>query len=132
VGVYSNVELIRKACEIIDKRLQELDMLIHSDDLEIKNSLNTMANCFDIKLENEDYTIGKLLEYILYEKFFEGTKIATFVGFKKYHPHDTESIIRIAFKNPIDISSIKGYLQESIQDSRNIYAKIKKEFLKVE
>jgi len=132
VGVYNNVELVNKACEIIDKRLQELDMLIHIDDLEIKNSLNTMANCFDIVLENEDYTIGKIVEYILYEKFFEGTKIMSFVGFKKYHPHDTESIIRVAFKNPVDISSIKGYLQESIQDARNIYAKIKKEFLKVD
>jgi DNA-directed RNA polymerase alpha subunit len=132
VGVYNNVELVNKGCEIIDKRLQELDMLIHSDDLEIKNSLNTMSNCFDIKLQNEDYTIGKIIEYILYEKFFEGTKIVSYVGFKKYHPHDSESIIRIAFKQPIDISSIKGYLQESIQDARNIYAKIKKEFLKVD
>jgi DNA-directed RNA polymerase subunit L len=89
-----------------------------------------MANCYDIKLENEDYTIGKLLEYILYEKYFEGTKIASFVGFKKFHPHDVESTIRIAFKQPIDVSSIKGYLQESIIDARNIYAKIAKDFVK--
>jgi hypothetical protein len=32
----------------------------------------------------------------------------------------------------MDVSSIKGYLQECIQDAKNIYAKIKKEFLKVE
>ena len=131
IGVFSNVELMNKACEIIDKRLQDIEMSINTDEIEIKSSLNTMSNCFDIKLQNEDYTIGKLLEFILYEKFFEGTKIATFVGFKKYHPHDIESIIRVAFKQPVDISSIKGYLHESIQDARNIYAKIKKEFLKV-
>lgn len=131
IGVFSNVELMNKACEIIDKRLQDIEMSINTDEIEIKSSLNTMTNCFDIKLQNEDYTIGKLLEFILYEKFFEGTKIATFVGFKKYHPHDIESIIRVAFKQPVDISSIKGYLHESIQDARNIYAKIKKEFLKV-
>ena len=68
----------------------------------------------------------------MYEKFFEGTKIASFVGFQKFHPHDVESIIRIAFKQPVDISSIKGYLLEIIQDAKNIYAKIKKEFLKVD
>jgi DNA-directed RNA polymerase subunit L len=73
-----------------------------------------------------------VLEFILYEKFFEGTKIVSFVGFKKFHPHDVESIIRIAFKQPVDISSIKGYLLESIQDAKNIYSKIKKDFLKVE
>ena len=132
IGVYSNVELVNKACKIIDKRLHELEMLLNSDEVDIKNSLSTMANCYDIKLENEDYTIGKLLEFILHEKYFEGTKIVSFVGFKKYHPHDDESIIRIAFKQPIDVSSIKGYLQESIQDARNIYAKIAKEFLKVD
>jgi len=132
IGVYTNVEIMNKACEIIDKRLQELEMLINTDEIEIKNSLNTMSNCFDIKLENEDYTIGKLLEFILYEKFFEGTKILSFVGFKKFHPHDMESIIRVAFKQPVDVSSIKGYLQESIQDARNIYAKIRKEFLNVD
>ncbi|NBV13683.1 MAG: hypothetical protein EBS07_06410 [Sphingobacteriia bacterium] len=31
------------------------------DELEIKNSDNTMANCFDVILENEDYTIGKVV-----------------------------------------------------------------------
>jgi len=132
VGVFTNLEIVNKACDIIIKRLNALDMLIHSDDLEIKTSLNTMSNCFDIKMENEDYTIGKVIEFILYDKFFEGTKIATFVGFKKYHPHDSESIIRIAFKDPVDISSIKGYLQECIQNALGVYAKIKKEFLKME
>jgi len=132
IGVYTNTELVNKACEIIDKRLHELEILINTDEIEIKNSLNTMSNCFDVKLQNEDYTIGKVLEFILYEKFFEGTKIVSFVGFKKFHPHDVESIIRIAFKQPVDISSIKGYLLESIQDAKNIYSKIKKDFLKVE
>jgi DNA-directed RNA polymerase subunit L len=131
VGVYTNLDLVNKACDIIIKRFTDLDTLIDTDELEIKNSLNTMANCFDIKMENEDYTIGKVVEYILYEKFFEGTKSVTFVGFKKFHPHDSESIIRIAFKEPVDISSIKGYLKECIQDALGVYAKIKKEFLKI-
>lgn len=128
IGVYNNIELVNKACDIIIKRFTDLDTLIDTDSIEIKNSLNTMSNCFDIKMENEDYTIGKVLEYILYEKFFEGTKIVTFVGFKKFHPHDIESIIRIAFKEPIDISSIKGYLKECIVDIINVYSKIKTTF----
>jgi DNA-directed RNA polymerase alpha subunit len=128
IGVYSNNEIVNKACSVINKRLDDLELLINSDDLEIKSS-NTMTNCYDITLQNEDYTIGKTIEYILYEKYFEGTKILSFVGFKKFHPHDTESIIRVAFNNPIDISSIKGYLLESILDAKNIFDKIKKEFL---
>ena len=65
IGVYSNVELMNKACEIIDKRLQELEMLINTDEIEIKNSLNTMSNCFDIKLENENYTIEIIRIYFI-------------------------------------------------------------------
>lgn len=130
IGVYNNNELIIKACKLIEKRLIDLDTLIDTDEIEIKNSLNTMTNCYDIKLENEDYTIGKLIEYILYEKFFEGTKIVSYVGFKKFHPHDIESIVRIAFKQPVDISSIKGYLKECIHDAKNVFGKIKLEFVK--
>jgi DNA-directed RNA polymerase subunit L len=130
IGVYNNNELIIKACELIEKRLIDLDTFIDTDEIEIKNSLNTMTNCYDIKLENEDYTIGKLIEYILYEKFFEGTKIVSYVGFKKFHPHDIESIVRIAFKQPVDISSIKGYLKECIHDAKNVFGKIKLEFVK--
>jgi DNA-directed RNA polymerase subunit L len=130
VGVFNNNELLVKACEIIEKRFADLDNLIDTDEIEIKTSLNTLTNCYDITLYNEDYTIGKVLEFILYEKFFEGTKIVSFVGFKKYHPHDDESIIRIAFKQPVDVSSIKGYLKECIHDALTVFSKIKKDFVK--
>ena len=84
-----------------------------------------MENSFDIILENEDYTIGKTLEFIIYNKFFERTKILSFCGFKKYHPHDSESIIRIAYKDTVDISTVKGHLKEIIQDAKEIFVKMK-------
>jgi DNA-directed RNA polymerase subunit L len=89
-----------------------------------------MSNCFDIILENEDYTIGKIIEYMLYTKFYE-TKILKFCGFKKMHPHDSDSIIRIAYADAIDKSTIKGNLKECIETAKNVYLKIKKEFLKL-
>ena len=46
------------------------------------------------------------------------------------HPHDTESIIRVAYLNAIDKSTIKGHLKECIEDSKQVFMKIKKEFLK--
>ena len=88
-----------------------------------------MSNSFDIILENEDYTIGKVLEYFLYTKFYE-TKTLTFCGFKKMHPHDSYSIIRVAYKDAVDKSSIKGNLKECIEESKQVFEKIKKEFLR--
>ena len=128
VGVYTNEELLNAACKIIIQRLTELDTIIEKDELEINNSDNTLANCFDIILENEDYTIGKIIEYCLYTKFYN-TNSLTFCGFKKLHPHDTFSIIRVAYTDPVEKSTIKGNLKECISDLLDVYMKMKKEFL---
>lgn len=128
IGVYTNYELVDKSCEILIQKLQYTDDLIEKDELEIKNAENTMHNCFDIILENEDYTIGKVLEYLLYTKYYE-TKMLTFCGFKKLHPHDNYSIIRVAYLNPVEKSTIKGHLKDCINDANNIFGKIKKDII---
>ena len=130
IGIYENVELVHKACEILIEQFQYQDTLIEKDELKIEKSQNTMSNSFDIILENEDYTIGKVLEYFLYTKFYE-TKLLTFCGFKKMHPHDSYSIIRVAYKDAIDISTIKGHLKECIDESIQVFSRVKKEFLKL-
>jgi len=130
IGIYDNIELLNKACEILVDNLEFLDSLIEKDELKIEKSQNTMANSYDIILENEDYTIGKVLEYFLYTRFYE-TKTLTFCGFKKMHPHDSQSIIRVAYKDVIDKSTIKGNLKECIEESKQVFTKIRKEFLKL-
>ena len=127
VGIYENVELVHKGCEILIDKFQYQDSLIEKDELVIEKSQNTMSNSYDIILENEDYTIGKVLEYLMYTKFYE-TKMLTFCGFKKMHPHDSQSIIRVAYKDPIDISTIKGNLKECIDDAIQVFTKVKREF----
>ena len=108
----------------------DLNNLIEKDELKIVKSQNTMSNCFDIVLENEDYTIGKVLEYFLYTKYYE-TNMLTFCGFKKMHPHDTYSIIRVAYSEAVELTTVKGHLQECIADSINIFKRIRKEFLRL-
>jgi len=130
VGIYDNVELIHKACEILIDKFHFQDTLLEKDELVIEKSQNTMSNSYDIILENEDYTIGKVIEYFMYTKFYE-TKFLTFCGFKKMHPHDSQSIIRVAYKDAIDITTIKGNLKECINDAIQVFSKVKKEFLKL-
>ena len=130
IGIYDNVELLHKACEILIDKFQYQDTLLEKDELEIKKAENTMSNSFDIILENEDYTIGKVIEYFMYTKFYE-TQILTFCGFKKMHPHDSYSIIRVAYKDAVDKSTIKGHLKECIDDSIQVFSRVKKEFLKL-
>jgi DNA-directed RNA polymerase subunit L/DNA-directed RNA polymerase alpha subunit len=130
VGIFDNIELVKKACEILVDKLQYQDSLIEKDELAIEKSQNTMANSYDIILENEDYTIGKVLEYFMYTKFYE-PKILTFCGFKKMHPHDSQSIIRVAYREPVDISTIKGNLKECIDDASQVFAKVRKDFARM-
>ena len=128
VGVFDNVDILLNACKIIDKKLELLDIAIGNDELKINSSLNTMENCFDIILENEDYTIGKVIEFMLYDKFFGNT--LTFCGFKKMHPHDSDSIIRVAYKEPVDKSIIKKHLEECIYQAADLYNEIISTFKK--
>jgi DNA-directed RNA polymerase subunit L len=125
IGIYTNQELVHKACDIIIGKLHYISAQADTDELGIVPSINTMDNSFDITLVDEDYTIGKILEYMLYSKFYEDAQVLTFCGFKKMHPHDSDSIIRLAYKDPIDKGTIKQNLKECIETLIGVYAKIK-------
>ena len=131
IGIYSNFELLNKACDILLDQFNELNILIETNEITIQKSQNTMSNSFDIILKNEDYTIGKALEYLLYAKFYEGIKSLTYCGYKKMHPHDNDSIIRLAYKENIDVSFIKQNLLECVSDAIQIYKRVKKEIIKI-
>jgi DNA-directed RNA polymerase subunit L len=131
IGIYTNNELLEKACEIIINKIKKLDELLETDELEIKPAQNTMSNCYDVILEQDDYTIGKSVEFMLYNKFYEGLKTMTFCGYKKMHPHDEQSIIRIAYLDPVDANMIKQNLKECLLELFKTYEKIRKEFLKL-
>ena len=94
----------------------------------IKLSETNMDFSYDIVLENEDYTIGKVLEYILYEKFFIEQKLLTFCGFKKVHPHDTDSIIRVAYAQTTDKNLVAQNLREVCIVAAEVFTKLHKMF----
>jgi DNA-directed RNA polymerase subunit L len=130
IGVYTNAELLIEACQIMMNKLHDMDKLIETDELEIKNAESTLQNSFDIILEGEDYTLGKVIEYFLLTKFWE-THMLTFCGFKMLHPHDTYSLIRVAYTQPVEISTVKGHLKECITNSIEVFYKISKSLYKL-
>jgi DNA-directed RNA polymerase alpha subunit len=131
VGVYTNYEIFNKACDIIVNKLIDLDTIIETDELKIERSLNTMDHSYDVILENEDYTIGKTIEFMLYTKFFENMKTLSFCGFKKMHPHDADSIIRVAYHEPTDKLVVKQNMKECTLEAIQLFKRINKEFLKI-
>ena len=118
VGIYENEQIIIKASQILLQKLEVLKKSLTQDEVEIKPSENTMENCYDITLENEDYTIGNILNYELYAIFYRDLKLLDYVGFKKLHPHDLNSLLRIALTDKTkSVSTVKTMLIKVIEES---------------
>ena len=130
IGVYTNEELLRKACEILQIRLGHFKSEINDNFEYIPNTTN-VENSFDIKLENYDYTIGKVIEFLLNELYFKNQKILAYVGFIKKHPHDSFSIIRIVFKESdnSNVDNIKILLSTCVEEGINIYDNLRNNFI---
>lgn len=100
VGIYENADIIVKSCQILMDKFVELKRILDKDELEIKPSDTTIETSYDVVLENEDYTIGNILNFEIYDIYYKDMKQLSYVGFKKMHPHDTHSTLRIAFIEP--------------------------------
>ena len=96
----------------------------------IKKSISTTSNCFDVTLPLEDYTIGKIIEFIIYNDFYKNGPELSYIGFCKKHPHETDSIIRLAFNDDesANTDSVKSILNHAITQSKNIIANIDESF----
>ena len=132
IGVYDTRELCKMASSILVHHFEKLAAEIETRDDLIHNSETTMENCFDFTLEHGDYTIGKVLEYFLYEKGFVakgGKPRLQFCGFKKIHPHDEHSIIRVSYlEKEAEKSWFKNDLKESCFDAIAIFKAIRAKF----
>jgi DNA-directed RNA polymerase subunit L len=124
VGQYENKELIKKGCDILINKLKQMILALESDIVPISISETSVQNSYDVVLENEDYTIGKILEYILYETFYLKQELFSFCGFKKIHPHDTDSIVRVAYKSPTDKQMLRQHLKQACLLGIGVFDKI--------
>ena len=118
VGIYENEQIIIKASQILLQKFEVFKKSLMQDEVEIKPSENTMENCYDITLENEDYTIGNILNYELYTIFYTDVKLLDYVGFKKLHPHDLNSLLRVALTDKTkSVSTVKTMLVKVIDEA---------------
>lgn len=118
VGIYSNEKIIIESCKILIRKLEELRHSIETDEVEIKKSDNILENCYDITLVNEDYTIGNMLNNELYKIFYTDLEQINYVGFKKLHPHDADSLLRISLVDATKgVSTIKVMLIAVIDEA---------------
>ena len=126
VGVYDNAAIVRMACAGLGARCREVARRIEEQEMRIAASATEMANCFDLQLDGEDYTIGKVLEAVLYESLFVSTQTLSFCGFKKFHPHDLYSISRLAFEAPTSAEAVGAHVAAAAAAAAGVFDAIGK------
>lgn len=128
IGVFTNAYLVKKACEIMTQKLTTFMESIrtnYQDLIASMSDLNTIPNCYEIILENEDYTLGKALEYQLYSLYYENEKKLCYCGFRKPHPHINISLIRIGFHDKLENKEpIVSMIDEAVTKCKNVYEAI--------
>tara|TARA_B100001758_G_scaffold171495_2_gene148404 strand:+ start:8757 stop:9878 length:1122 start_codon:yes stop_codon:yes gene_type:complete len=100
IGIYENEVLLQLACKIM---VEKLLLMRDLSNITIKESNTTIPNCKDMLL-SVDYSVGKILEHFIYQKYYEESKQLQYVSFFKEHPHNLDSILRIAFKPGTDVT----------------------------
>lgn len=137
VGVYTNAQLVTKACDIMIKKCEKLLADIeHTTTTSTKGSIiehahetTTMKNSFRINLIGEDYTLGKVIEYMIFSNYYNiSGGIVSFCGFKKPHPHALDSFIIVSFKDDIELSIVQEHVSKVILESISIYKSLFESF----
>jgi len=126
VGPLTNMTIVNRSAQLMIDKLNRLQETLQSESGIIMVSETTIPNSFDITLKNEDYTLGKVIEFILYAKHFGD--MLTYCGFRKPHPHINESFIRLGFKNPTDKVTVATTIINATADALRIYEIIAKTF----
>ena len=128
LGVFTNKKLMQMAAGIMNTKLSNLSAQITDGTFPITASRGTVQNSFDLTLVNESYTVGKVLEYILYQQHYITDGTLTYIGFIKKHPHDDNSLIRMSFKEAVEETTALQYLSGAIQKAQEIFTSIRDQF----
>jgi DNA-directed RNA polymerase subunit L len=98
--VYPNKIVVQLACSVLISKCQKyiINQENNKDVVRIQLSPVLMENSYDIILINETDTMGNILSHLLYQYLCKDTDYLNYCGFCRFHPHDVDSTIRIAFK----------------------------------
>ena len=134
LGIHENEYIVIMACQYIKNRLIELSKFLTKeggltepsfvkDKYGLFEETTSSTPMYYLRIENDDYTIGKLIEKYLYYMF---GKDIYYVSFKKEHPHDTHCLIHFAYKNKVDVGKIIQDITTVVDEIIRIYDKIEK------
>ena len=106
LGMYRDREIVKHACAILENKFSDAPakfragnkyIIQHALSQAYQVSDDSNDQTFIIHMGDEDYTMGKVIEYILYEYYyFVDEPEIRFCAFKKMHPHDAYGVLQVS------------------------------------
>jgi DNA-directed RNA polymerase subunit L len=130
VGVFTNSDIVQKAAQIMINKCTKFIRDIESGENHIIPTVSTIQNGFDIELKGEDYTLGKVLEFFLHDKHYAEDQTVTYCAFRKIHPHNPDSMIRVGFAETVGVDEgiVAEYITTCARDAIAVYEHIRDQF----
>lgn len=130
VGVFSNADIVSKAAQIMINKCTKFIRDIESGENHIIPTVSTIQNGFDIELKGEDYTLGKVLEFFLHDKHYADDQTVTYCAFRKIHPHNPDSMIRVGFADTVGVDEgiVAEYITTCARDAISVFEHIRDQF----
>jgi DNA-directed RNA polymerase subunit L len=130
VGVFTNAEIVHKAAQIMINKCTKFIKDIESGENHIIPTVSTIQNGFDIELKGEDYTLGKVLEFFLHDKHYAEDQTVTYCAFRKIHPHNPDSMIRVGFAETVGVDEgiVAEYITTCARDAIAVFEHIRDQF----
>ena len=130
VGVFANADIVHKAAQIMINKCTKFIRDIESGENHIIPTVSTIQNGFDIELKDEDYTLGKVLEFFLHDKHYAEDQTVTYCAFRKIHPHNPDSMIRVGFAETVGVDEgiVAEYITTCARDAIAVYEHIRDQF----
>ena len=130
VGVFTNAEIVHKAAQIMINKCTKFIRDIESGENHIIPTVSTIQNGFDIELKGEDYTLGKVIEFFLHDKHYAEDQTVTYCAFRKIHPHNPDSMIRVGFAETVGVDEgiVAEYVTTCARDAITVFEHIRDQF----
>ena len=130
VGVFTNSEIVNKAAQIMINKCTKFIRDIESGENHIIPTVSTIQNGFDIELKGEDYTLGKVIEFFLHDKHYAEDQTVTYCAFRKIHPHNPDSMIRVGFAETVGVDEgiVAEYVTTCARDAIVVFEHIRDQF----
>jgi DNA-directed RNA polymerase subunit L len=130
VGVYTNADIVHKAAQIMINKCTKFIRDIESGENHIIPTVSTIQNGYDIELKGEDYTLGKVLEFFLHDKHYAEDQTVTYCAFRKIHPHNPDSMIRVGFAETVGVDEgiVAQYITTCARDAIVVFEHIRDQF----